>query len=409
MNFGRYSLVAISLIGIVNFSGCGSDENDDNNSSNGDINQTIDINNSNDNDNIDHELYSVQPFLRVAELNGGWESVPDIALLIAEYIDETNETSVLGADKYPTNWVIAGAENGVENSILAVPYTIEDNSTQKVKIVELCNKSYANMAMSAGTYHAPALPCEIAIHSENNKTYVDILDPNAIFSLFFTDMPEENKEGLKTVASQVKTEIVGMIEASLTNSGKEFLSKDIALGPKYNENQFSTLYETEKPYDIFNYSGDENKTFTQVDVNLVKDEILTYLGSEEAPSTVAGLSVSDWRSPREDSLSIPGALIIEACSPIYAKMAISTGVHHATALPCEIGITVADNNKTLQISYLNPNYMFKVLFADAFESMSNEEKILFSSLPITVLSDLKLIVNSAISDLNSSDLTLNLK
>jgi hypothetical protein len=91
-----------------------------------------------------------------------------------------------------------------------------------------------------------------------------------------------------------------------------------------------------------------------------------------------------------------GNKVIEACSPKYAKLAMSTGLHHATALPCEIAVNRIDGGNKLLISFLDPHFMFTALFSDAFKDMSEEKLADFEELPTLVLGDLQTIVDYAL-------------
>ena len=117
---------------------------------------------------------------------------------------------------------------------------------------------------------------------------------------------------------------------------------------------------------------------------------------------------SSWRSARPLPLPLPGKnYVIEACSPKYAKMAMSTGLHHVTALPCEITVQVIDrtgdgHTETLVVSYLDPHFMLGALFAD----ISEEEADGFADIPGNIMDDLQKIVAAA---LDNSGLVLNRK
>jgi len=111
-------------------------------------------------------------------------------------------------------------------------------------------------------------------------------------------------------------------------------------------------------------------------------------------------------------LGLPGTpeknWVIEACSPTYAKMAMGTGMHHATALPCEISVQRVDLDEdgtyeSLVISYLDPFFMFGAMFSD----MSDEEKDALGDVPGYIIDDLQFIVKHALdtsgTDLNDGD------
>ena len=90
-------------------------------------------------------------------------------------------------------------------------------------------------------------------------------------------------------------------------------------------------------------------------------------------------------------LAMPGGnFVVEACSPTYAKLAISsTRLDHAPALPCEIAFKAINGGTELLVSYLDPNFMFDIMFAD----MTDVEKEALGNLPGVVLKDLQNIVN----------------
>jgi len=416
MRLNRFSIVAVSLLTSISFIACGdsSSSSSDNNLTTEikeviDSNISLDAKNDSDNnlsivkDEITNKGYKIQPYLRVAELDGNWSKVPDIATKIAEYIHNNDESITL---KFPTNWVIAGAEGDLASEdILGLPFQVDENRTEKIKVVELCNKKYAKMAVETGNFHSSALPCQVSIHSENDKVYIDILDPEAIFTLFFYDLTDEQKVGLKQVALDVKKEVKDMIYASLENSKITELNQQ--MGPQYNETQFETLHK-QRPFKVINYSNN-GKEFSIADLKTISAKIIEKLGDEANPSNVAGLSEgSSWRSARAEGIPIPNSQVVEACSPKYAKMATSLGSQYATSLPCEIAITRKnDDNKTLQISYINPTYMFNIMFGkDALNNLSDSKKVQFEKLPDTVFQDLKLIVSSAINELKNENLEL---
>jgi uncharacterized protein (DUF302 family) len=99
--------------------------------------------------------------------------------------------------------------------------------------------------------------------------------------------------------------------------------------------------------------------------------------------------------------------VIEACSPKYAKMAMSTGLHHVTALPCEITVQIINQDgiggaETLVVSYLDPHFMLNALFAD----ITDEEKLAFASIPGAIMDDLQKIVRAAL-EANLGSIALN--
>jgi len=135
-------------------------------------------------------------------------------------------------------------------------------------------------------------------------------------------------------------------------------------------------------------------------VGVQEDALLADLSSLNGKSAA-------WRSGRLHPLKVPGgSWIIEACSPTYAKEALETGEYHTPALPCEIAVFVnPDDNKTIDVSILNPEFMFGALFADAMRDMNQTQIDYYTDIIDNINSDLKTIVDYAV-DNNISDLDL---
>ena len=77
-------------------------------------------------------------------------------------------------------------------------------------------------------------------------------------------------------------------------------------------------------------------------------------------------------------------------------MAMSTGLSHVNALPCEITVKIIDGGKQLVVSYLDPDFMLKSMFAD----ISDEDKAKFGAIPELIMTDLQNIVKAAL-EINS--------
>ncbi len=168
--------------------------------------------------------FSLTPFSRVAVIRpnsdpvDAYDEAKAAATAIATYVAAFDDTPDFGS-----NWVLGGFEGAVsdppteeekariEEAILRVPtpYLIDPyepmspTNRKKVNIVEMCNKTFAQKALGLlpvvegddttkiidGYIHAPALPCEVAIYAdEDGSVKVDMLQPEAIFTLFFTDV-----------------------------------------------------------------------------------------------------------------------------------------------------------------------------------------------------------------------------
>ena len=357
------------------------------------------------------EAVGISPYQRIAVLDGTWDDVPALAEKIARYVDSTDESAALG---YPTNWVVAGAnpssgETFEVEDMLPIPAKGVSTAEGKSKVIELCNGAYAKQATGTGRFHGSALPCEVSVHSDGSKIYVDMLDADAIFSVFFSDLSAEQKTGLKSVATTVKSEIRGMVLASLKDTTHTESTK--AMGPSWNDSEIAAYAAGISPYKIYSYTRTDGGTFTTgTDDKAVAAEIIAALGNDAATAdtNVAGLSEgSAWRSGRPEPLAIPGVQVVEACSPKYASMATKLGNQYITALPCEITVLVDENDatgKTLTISVLDPNFMFNVMFEGAVPAavasgkITSDEAIAYNTLASTVFADLKTVVDHVMTN-----------
>jgi uncharacterized protein YfcZ (UPF0381/DUF406 family) len=89
-------------------------------------------------------------------------------------------------------------------------------------------------------------------------------------------------------------------------------------------------------------------------------------------------------------------------------MAMGTGAHHVTALPCEITVQIIDRDgdgakESLVISYLDPHFMLGALFADV--ELTEDQQKEFTDAANNIKSDLQKVVAAAL-DVNSG-LALN--
>ncbi|MEA1952812.1 MAG: DUF302 domain-containing protein, partial [Campylobacterota bacterium] len=309
------------------------------------------------------------------------------------------------------------------------------SNTKKVKVVEVCNSKYAAKALGVinvggeegtkvakGIYHTTALPCEVTVYHDDNAIYVDMLNPETIFTLFFTEVfsSEEMqnasfKEEMMNLPTQVKNEIFAMIYNAFDEAGETYTKTSIKMGTIYSAmskvvGTTDTANNGSEPYRHYSYTSDGSKEFTATDAETIAAKIITVMTSDEEgvvgsqeealktilPSEQIGVQPS-WRSGRLEPLKVPGgAWIVEACSPTYAKEALTTGEFHTAALPCEIAVFVnPDDNKTIDISFLNPEFMFGAMFEDALRDMSQEQISEFSTIIDNINGDLKTIVDYA--------------
>jgi len=402
-----------------------------------------------DNDTIEKEtpveVTTISPYQRVAVIPGTWDDVPGIADKIAQYVTLTDEDAVLGFDS--KGWLIGGAKtanNGGGETyeftdLLPIPAMGVTDNTGKSRVIEFCNGKYASMAMGTGLRHGPALPCEVSVHSDGENIYIDMLDADAIFSIFFHDITDDGT--LKQIAADVKSELRTMVLAALDDStvvaanatadgviittdpklttAVTYTESTEALGPKFSDSDISDSVSYRDPYIVYRYTG--TREFTQADAKALAADIITALGTDantaDKTPGLEGLSVnSAWRSGREAPLGIPGVFIAEACSPKYAKKATALGNEYITALPCEISVYVDDTaddydasagitkatGSTLSISFLNPNFMFGTMFEGAVANaltngtIDKPGAIEYSTLADVVFADLRMVVDHAV-------------
>ena len=375
---------------------------------------------------------TVTPYERVAVLSGTWADVPAVADKLAQFVTLTDEDAALGFSS--GGWVIAGAnpsksETYSTDDLLPIP-GMGSTVTGTSRVVEYCNGTYAGQAMGTGLKHGPALPCEVSVHSDGTNIYIDMLNADAIFSIFFTDISDPDGT-LAAMASQVKSELRTMIKAALDDTttvaanadGSDPLTDTAplltvavpytesteALGPQFTADEISSDIALRSPYIVYKYR--DGGTFTGTDAKTLAQDIIDTLGDgtiKTANQTIGleGLSAGSlWRSGRPAPLPIPGIQVVEACSPKYAKKATALGNQYITALPCEVSVYVDETDptgETLAISFLNPNFMFGTMFKGAVESaytsgtITQDDVIEYSTLAEVVFGDLRMIVDHAV-------------
>ena len=401
---------------------------------------------------------------KAGEINykASYDRARDASVAVATYVARLKEAEMLGSDVIAgIDWKLGGTSEGciatrsctdheIDEAVLMIPSPdfIEPNNpssgVKKANVLDFCNKKYASLAMGVdpiigskdddtgkyvvnGYSHAPALPCEVSIWLDDDKIIVDMLNPEAIFTLFFSDVlfSEEMQDkdfakALSVMTLDVKKEIKAIIYEALTYSGYEHTVVDQEIGPVY-ENVgdivsvvASSTYQS--PYMHMSYTKKDGGVFTDGESKGIAQTIIDTLSTHEDAPGVHPTVINDeedtldsilspnssWRSARIEPISIPGKNhIIEACSPKYAKMAMGTGLSHVNALPCEITVNTIDGGEKLVVSYLDPDFMLKSLFAD----ISNKEKKEFGDIPEIIMTDLQNIVKAAL-EINS-DIEMN--
>jgi len=390
------------------------------------------------------------------------------SIALATYVKQTVEAEALGLDVIQGyDWILGGMEEGddsaegISEAVLRIPAAKKINpnlpaspsNTKKANVMDLCNKKWASMALGVapivddkkvinGYTHAPTLPCEVAIWNDDKHIYVDMLDPNAIFTLFFTDVLFSDDmedpafaDAIYAMPEQVKSEIMAIIYAALSEFDPEMSEMDQKIGPDYHSIEDVVEVVDGSPYAspfkhvAYTKVGDD-LAFSPSESSAVAEAIIEAMSTHDDfpgvhPTPITddhnGVPVTDingdltidlddalsggssWRSARLSPITIPGKNhIIEACSPKYAKMALGTGLHHATALPCEITVQIVDldgngSKESLVISYLDPGFMLNALFAD----VTDAEKALFGPVPEYIMDDLQNVVTAALEYQNS--------
>ncbi|NOQ90482.1 MAG: DUF302 domain-containing protein, partial [Gammaproteobacteria bacterium] len=198
---------------------------------------------------------------------------------------------------------------------------------------------------------------------------------------------------------------------------------DKAMGPKYTsmDQVLAAVDESPEnsPFLHIAYTKSDNSEFTPWESKAVAQTIINTMTKETDDNTGYHSTVinedgdhlesilstgSSWRSGRLTPITIPGKNhVIEACSPKYAKMAMGTGAHHVTALPCEITVQTIDRDgdgakESLVISYLDPHFMLGALFADV--ELTEELQDKFTAAAVNIKADLQKVVAAAL-DVNS--------
>jgi len=379
------------------------------------------------------------------------------SVALATYVARLKEADMLGSDVIQgIDWKLGGTSEGcistrtctdheIDEAVLRIPSpepinpldaayladgTVTKDNTKKANVLDFCNKKYASLAMGVapivgdkklvnGYSHAPALPCEVSVWLDDDKIYVDMLDPSAIFTLFFTDVmfsedmqDREFADALGAMTVQVKSEIKDIIQAAISEFDPEMKALDKKIGPVYASVQDivdvvdASTYDS--PFMHMSYTKQDGGVFTDAESKGIAQTIINTLSTHDDspgvhptiidPVTNATLdsiltAKSSWRSALLEPISIPGKNhIIEACSPKYAKMAMGTGLDHVNALPCEITVNTIDGGNKLVVSYLDPDFMLKAMFAD----ISDEDKAKFGPIPGNIMTDLQNIVKAAL-------------
>jgi uncharacterized protein (DUF302 family) len=424
--------------------------------------------------NGNDEFATVTPYSRIARLPvvkdandqvdpvATYAKVKAAALALANYVALYRDSTVLGTSVIKgDDWVLGGTSlncrknpgttctaDEIKKAIVEIPSpepinpadptylstgVVTEANTKKASVLDFCNEHYAKQALGVspivgtqkvvnGYSHTPALPCEVSIWNDSEHIYVDMLDPNAIFSLFFTDVlfsanmaDPDFASAIADLPPQVKSEIRAVVLHAMNEFDAQTKTVDKALGQKFlNMDQVVDVVANspyQSPYLHMGYTKTDGGAFTSIDSTNVTQAIINTLsingqtGAGTHSTVIDGVTLdsilspgSSWRSAKATPMTLPGNNhVIEACSPKYAKMAMGTGLHHVTALPCEITVQIIDRDgngslETLVISYLDPAFMMDAMFGD----ISAEEKIAFEPVTGYIMDDLQKVVRAAL-------------
>jgi len=77
---------------------------------------------------------------------------------------------------------------------------------QDCKVLEVCNPVQAAHVLAIDMRLNMALPCRISVFTENNKTFIGMIEPAKMLSLLSTD------EALNKIAKEVEQQLIQMID-----------------------------------------------------------------------------------------------------------------------------------------------------------------------------------------------------
>ena len=260
------------------------------------------------------------PFTRVAEFDQILDPVEanavakEVATAIATHVAMVDDT--LPPNNFPANWIVGGLEGeptpeAIEEAILRIPTPFKINpdeemsaqNRKKVNVIEMCNPLFAKKALGVlpvidgddttkiinGYIHAPALPCEVAIYAdEDGRVNVEMLNPEAIFTLFFTDVlfgeqmdDADFAAAIQELPATVNGEIKTIIYDALDAAGYIYWQVSEPLGPHYRSlKQVAEVVEEtpfESPFAHFIYTKRDGSDFTVDDVTNIAASIINTL------------------------------------------------------------------------------------------------------------------------------------
>lgn len=269
-------------------------------------------------------------------------------------------------------------------------------------VIELCNRVYAEESMVVGKAYSVALPCEIAVYpdeADHSDIRVTFINPEAIYGVLFGGAPAEAQQARRIFSRTIHREFEVVVTRALKKLDVSF--PRTPLGPSWTVAQLER-YESMPPSirrsipipSTYLADADLRKAFQdRVAQSLLS--VLTHAGMTPPGSQVAGLSVSDWHSPRPEAklgvIAFPLEVsVVELVSPTYWRQLLDKGPYHASALPFQVSLFVEGDE--LQIHYLDPAIVFGAFFSDVDDT--------FEQMIAAIRADHELLIDAALERLD---------
>lgn len=285
-------------------------------------------------------------------------------------------------DKSGGSWVVLPNGNSPDGRSLKMPSPGPNKFAQIIEIYSYAvDGCILNHELGKFTV---ALPWEYSVYTDDSgKIRVNMLVPLGVVKLMSSD-PSCQEATAKSIEDNMTSWVVSGL-------GKGWTFPKQYYGPELSEADVAQarqmVYAPELSIPVPN--GVDASVYTANIKNSITDAINAYKLVEPTKWHVtrgidfAGGSVSDSYS-------------LELCSPYYATQALSMGIHHAPALPCQVGVWHQDGS--VKVNILDPNFIFAWFFRDALANMTPEEQAMFAQLPVQVMDEIKNMVNEGIDE-----------
>lgn len=86
-----------------------------------------------------------------------------------------------------------------------------------VKVVEMWSDTYMDEIELAGSYHLPALPFAVGSWVEGDTVRVNLLEPEFIFGVFYSDISEQRMQALNSTGNTVRQDLILIVEEAIAN------------------------------------------------------------------------------------------------------------------------------------------------------------------------------------------------